>query len=98
MAQLMVCVGLATCYTVGAFLDWRPMAWMSLALVPVFVILMFLQPESPGFYLAKDDTEAARKSLMKLRGNENNSLACFRLLNFFSLMFFTRKKSIVFIV
>ncbi|CAG0897238.1 unnamed protein product [Cyprideis torosa] len=68
MAQLMVCIGVASCYSLGAALEWRPLAWASLSLVPIVVFLTFLQPESPAFLVAQGKIQDAHKSLSRLRG------------------------------
>lgn len=59
--------GLLVCFILGAFLDWSKLA-IAGAIIPVpFVILMFIIPESPHWYISKGKEEKAIASLEWLR-------------------------------
>jgi facilitated trehalose transporter len=59
--------GLVFCFILGAFLDWSNLA-IAGAIIPVpFVLLMFIIPETPHWYISKGREEKAVESLEWLR-------------------------------
>nr|XP_003704535.1 PREDICTED: facilitated trehalose transporter Tret1-like [Megachile rotundata]XP_012143272.1 PREDICTED: facilitated trehalose transporter Tret1-like [Megachile rotundata]XP_012143273.1 PREDICTED: facilitated trehalose transporter Tret1-like [Megachile rotundata]XP_012143274.1 PREDICTED: facilitated trehalose transporter Tret1-like [Megachile rotundata]XP_012143275.1 PREDICTED: facilitated trehalose transporter Tret1-like [Megachile rotundata] len=70
--QLLLTVGILLSYISGSFVNIRELSIIS-AIVPFifFAIFMFM-PETPIYYLQKGNEDAARKSLIKLRGNQYN--------------------------
>lgn len=50
------------------YLDWSNLALLGACLPVPFLLLMFLIPETPRWYISKGKTKRARKSLQWLRG------------------------------
>ncbi|XP_029672765.1 facilitated trehalose transporter Tret1-like isoform X2 [Formica exsecta] len=59
--------GILLCYTAGMYLSWRNLALLGASFPIPFLILMFLIPETPRYYISKGKTEMAQKSLQWLR-------------------------------
>lgn len=71
--QLMLTGGILLSYILGATV--KNMFYISLisAVVPlVFFAVFIFMPETPTYYLKKNNEEAARQSLIKLRGDQYN--------------------------
>ncbi|XP_014469890.1 PREDICTED: facilitated trehalose transporter Tret1-like [Dinoponera quadriceps] len=62
--------GILICYTLGMCLNWRNLALVGACLPILFLILMFLIPETPRWYISKGKTKEAQKSLQWLRGKD----------------------------
>ncbi|XP_014610094.1 PREDICTED: facilitated trehalose transporter Tret1-like isoform X3 [Polistes canadensis] len=60
--------GILTCFIAGMYLNWRYLALLGSIFPIPFLILMFLIPETPRWYISKGKTKRARKSLQWLRG------------------------------
>lgn len=60
--------GILTCFIAGMYLNWRKLALLGASLPLPFLILMFMIPETPRWYISKGKTKNARKSLQWLRG------------------------------
>lgn len=72
LASVGISAGVLFQYTMGSFLSWQTISYLS-ALCPLFAfVLMALMPESPNFLVGKEKAEKARKSLAKLRGSTFN--------------------------
>ncbi|XP_076234757.1 facilitated trehalose transporter Tret1 [Calliopsis andreniformis] len=70
--QLLLCVGIFLSYIVGGFGHMKVLSIVS-AIVPlVFFAIFVFMPETPIYYLQKGNEDAARKSLIKLRGAHYN--------------------------
>uniref|UniRef100_A0A182PQE9 Facilitated trehalose transporter Tret1 n=1 Tax=Anopheles epiroticus TaxID=199890 RepID=A0A182PQE9_9DIPT len=54
-------------YSVGPYVGFRALAWISLALPVGFLALFFWMPETPYFLLARNNKKAAAESLRWLR-------------------------------
>ncbi|XP_040155799.1 facilitated trehalose transporter Tret1 [Anopheles arabiensis] len=54
-------------YSVGPYVGFRALAWISLALPVGFVVLFFWMPETPYYLLARGNKKAAADSLRWLR-------------------------------
>uniref|UniRef100_A0A182JUH7 Facilitated trehalose transporter Tret1 n=1 Tax=Anopheles christyi TaxID=43041 RepID=A0A182JUH7_9DIPT len=54
-------------YSVGPYVGFRALAWISLALPVGFIALFFWMPETPYFLLARGNKKAAAESLRWLR-------------------------------
>ncbi|XP_020285805.1 facilitated trehalose transporter Tret1-2 homolog isoform X2 [Pseudomyrmex gracilis] len=69
--QLMLTVGILITYVLGAILkNMRNLSIIS-AIVPlIFFAIFFFMPETPVYYLKKHNDDAARKSLVRLRGHQ----------------------------
>lgn len=65
---LLLLSGVLLGYWVGAYLDWRQLAYVGAAIPIPFIICMFLIPETPRWYISKDKKKRARKALQWLRG------------------------------
>jgi len=71
--QLMLTVGILLSYILGTAIENMMTLSIISAVVPlIFFAVFFFMPETPVYYLKKGNEEAARKSLMKLRGNQYN--------------------------
>ncbi|XP_043642871.1 facilitated trehalose transporter Tret1-2 homolog [Drosophila teissieri] len=63
-------IGILVCFVAGSFMDWSMLAFLGAALPVPFLILMFLIPETPRWYVSRGREERARKALSWLRGKE----------------------------
>ncbi|XP_053674258.1 facilitated trehalose transporter Tret1-like [Anopheles nili] len=54
-------------YSVGPYVGFRALAWISLALPVGFIVLFFWMPETPYFLLARNNQSGAAESLRWLR-------------------------------
>ncbi|XP_026492738.1 facilitated trehalose transporter Tret1-like [Vanessa tameamea] len=61
-------IGILICYVAGKYLDWFELAYLGSALPIPFLLLMFMIPETPRWYISRGRTEEARKALQWLRG------------------------------
>jgi len=52
------------------YLDWRNLALLGASLPLPFLILMFIIPETPRWYISKGKTKRSRKALQWLRGKD----------------------------
>ncbi|XP_029158248.1 facilitated trehalose transporter Tret1 isoform X2 [Nylanderia fulva] len=66
--QLMLTVGILLSYALGTALNMITLSIISGIVPLVFFAVFFFMPESPVYYLKKGNEEAARKSLVRLRG------------------------------
>lgn len=64
--------GILVCFVAGMYLDWRNLALLGATLPIPFMILMFMIPETPRWYISKGKTKKARKSLQWLRGRDTD--------------------------
>ncbi|EFN85164.1 Sugar transporter ERD6-like 6 [Harpegnathos saltator] len=66
--QLLLTMGILLTYVLGSFVSMQTLSIIS-ALVPlIFFGVFFFMPETPFYYLQKGNEDAARKSLIQLRG------------------------------
>ncbi|EGI59828.1 PREDICTED: facilitated trehalose transporter Tret1 isoform X1 [Acromyrmex echinatior] len=69
--QLLLTVGILAAYVFGAIIENMRTLSIICAVMPlIFFGIFFFMPETPVYYLKKGNEEAARKSLIKFRGNE----------------------------
>ncbi|CAG4979040.1 unnamed protein product [Parnassius apollo] len=61
-------IGILLCYVAGKYLDWSQLAYLGASLAVPFLILMFMIPETPRWYISRGRTEEARRALQWLRG------------------------------
>lgn len=61
-------VGILLCYVAGKYLNWRWLATLGAGIPVPFLICMFLIPETPQWYINKNQQKKARKALQWLRG------------------------------
>lgn len=54
------------------YLDWRNLALIGAILPLPFLLLMFIIPETPRWYISKGKTKMSRKSLQWLRGKDTD--------------------------
>lgn len=67
--QLMLTVGILLTYILGTVLENVKTLSIISGIVPlIFFAIFFFMPETPVYYLMKGNEEAARKSLIRLRG------------------------------
>jgi sugar porter (SP) family MFS transporter len=71
--QLMLTIGILITYVLGAAIqNMKTLSIISAFMPLIFFAVFFFMPESPVYYLKKDNEDAARKSLVRLRGNQYN--------------------------
>ncbi|XP_011347516.1 facilitated trehalose transporter Tret1 isoform X2 [Ooceraea biroi] len=71
--QLMLTIGILAAYLLGNFLDNMMHLSIISAIVPlIFFAVFFFMPETPVYYLKKGNEDGARKSLIRLRGDQYN--------------------------
>nr|B4KR05.2 RecName: Full=Facilitated trehalose transporter Tret1 [Drosophila mojavensis] len=63
-------IGILLCFVAGTYMDWSMLAFLGGTLPVPFLILMFLIPETPRWYVSRGREERARKALVWLRGKE----------------------------
>ncbi|KAJ0170753.1 hypothetical protein K1T71_013525 [Dendrolimus kikuchii] len=66
--QVFVVIGFLLVYVVGPFSTYYVIAYVGLAFVAAFAILFYFMPESPIYYLSKDDIDSAADCLATIRG------------------------------
>ncbi|KAL1122402.1 hypothetical protein AAG570_003806 [Ranatra chinensis] len=60
--------GILVCFIVGKYLDWSQLALLGACLSIPYILLGFMIPETPRWYIGKNNAKAAQKSLQWLRG------------------------------
>ncbi|XP_050096987.1 facilitated trehalose transporter Tret1 isoform X2 [Anopheles aquasalis] len=63
-------IGILLCFVAGNYLDWSGLAFLGAALPVPFLLLMFLIPETPRWYVSRNREDRARKALQWLRGRK----------------------------
>ncbi|XP_053689254.1 facilitated trehalose transporter Tret1 [Sabethes cyaneus] len=63
-------IGILMCFVAGKYMDWSELAFLGAALPVPFLILMFLIPETPRWYVSRGRDDRARKALQWLRGKK----------------------------
>lgn len=61
-------LGILTTYVIGAFVEWNVLAFIIGSFPFVLLVGMIFMPETPGWLLAHNQEEEAKKSLQSLRG------------------------------
>ncbi|XP_063977490.1 facilitated trehalose transporter Tret1-like isoform X2 [Diachasmimorpha longicaudata] len=61
-------IGILICYAAGRYLDWSKLALLGACMPIPYLLLMFLIPETPRWYISKGRGKRAHKSLQWLRG------------------------------
>ncbi|XP_076280288.1 trehalose transporter 1 isoform X2 [Lasioglossum baleicum] len=64
--------GILLCFVAGMYINWRYLALLGACIPIPFMVLMFMIPETPRWYISKGKTKSARKSLQWLRGRETD--------------------------
>ncbi|XP_055603826.1 facilitated trehalose transporter Tret1-like [Uranotaenia lowii] len=67
LLTVMAKLGIFIEYSIGPFVGFRTLAWISLTFPVAFVFLFIWMPESPYYLLSQDKADAAEKSLRWLR-------------------------------
>uniref|UniRef100_A0A336LSW6 Facilitated trehalose transporter Tret1 n=1 Tax=Culicoides sonorensis TaxID=179676 RepID=A0A336LSW6_CULSO len=65
-------IGILICFVAGKYMIWSELAFLGAALPIPFLILMFIIPETPRWYVSKGKEPQARKALQWLRGKQAN--------------------------
>lgn len=65
-------IGILICFVAGKYMNWSELAFLGAALPIPFLILMFVIPETPRWYVSRNKQEEARKALQWLRGKQAN--------------------------
>lgn len=65
-------IGILVCFIAGSYLKWDHLAWVGVALPVPFLILMFLIPETPRWYITKGEKDKAKAALQWLRGQDTD--------------------------
>ncbi|XP_072743512.1 facilitated trehalose transporter Tret1 isoform X1 [Anoplolepis gracilipes] len=69
--QLMLTIGILISYVLGTVLENMKTLSIISGIVPlIFFVVFFFMPETPVYYLKKGNEEAAKKSLIRLRGDQ----------------------------
>ncbi|XP_054736658.1 facilitated trehalose transporter Tret1 isoform X2 [Anastrepha obliqua] len=63
-------IGILLCFVAGTYMDWSQLAFLGGALPIPFLILMFLIPETPRWYVSRGREDRARRALQWLRGRQ----------------------------
>ncbi|CRK96410.1 CLUMA_CG009826, isoform B [Clunio marinus] len=63
-------IGILLCFVAGKYVNWSGLAFLGGALPVPFLILMFLIPETPRWYVSRGKEERARRALQWLRGKQ----------------------------
>lgn len=63
-------IGILLCFVAGKYMDWSGLAFLGGALPIPFLVLMFLIPETPRWYVSRGREERARRALQWLRGKQ----------------------------
>lgn len=63
-------IGILLCFVAGKYMDWSELAFLGGALPVPFLVLMFLIPETPRWYVSRGREERARRALQWLRGKK----------------------------
>lgn len=66
--QLLLTIGILLTYILGSFISMQNLSIISAVMPLIFFGVFFFMPETPFYYLQKGNEDAARKSLIKLRG------------------------------
>lgn len=66
--QLMVTAGILYAYIMGSLLNIKTYTFSCAFCICLFSILFFFQPETPLYFVRKNNFEKAKQSLLKLRG------------------------------
>lgn len=72
--QVFITIGFLIVYAVGPFVSYGVVAYLGIALVLLFVGSFIFMPESPIYYLSKNNREAAVQALMKIRGQSHSGV------------------------
>ncbi|XP_015177990.1 PREDICTED: facilitated trehalose transporter Tret1-like [Polistes dominula] len=70
--QLFLCIGMLMVYALSKILNIYEISIMCGIAPLIFGIIFFFMPETPTYYLMKDNETAARESFKKLRGSQYN--------------------------
>lgn len=65
-------IGILICFVAGKYMNWSELAYLGAALPVPFLLLMFMIPETPRWYVSKGKEPQARKALQWLRGKQAN--------------------------
>lgn len=68
--QLLLAVGILLSYAFGCIVDMFTLSIISVIAPIIFFVVFLFMPESPMYYLMKGREDDARKSLIKLYGNQ----------------------------
>ncbi|XP_023158440.1 facilitated trehalose transporter Tret1 isoform X2 [Ceratitis capitata] len=63
-------IGILLCFVAGTYMDWSQLAFLGGALPVPFLILMFLIPETPRWFVSRGREDRARRALQWLRGRQ----------------------------
>ncbi|XP_067631035.1 facilitated trehalose transporter Tret1 isoform X2 [Eurosta solidaginis] len=63
-------IGILMCFVAGTYMDWSKLAFLGGTLPIPFLILMFLIPETPRWYVSRGREDRARRALQWLRGKQ----------------------------
>ncbi|CAH2096829.1 unnamed protein product [Euphydryas editha] len=72
--QAFITLGFLLVYGIGPFISYHVVAYVGLVFVAVFAVAFFFMPESPTYYLLKDDREGAAECLGVIRGRSRNGV------------------------
>ncbi|XP_076658649.1 trehalose transporter 1 isoform X2 [Halictus rubicundus] len=64
--------GILLVFVAGMYINWRYLALLGACIPIPFMILMFMIPETPRWYISKGRTKNARKALQWLRGQDTD--------------------------
>ncbi|KAK4871485.1 hypothetical protein RN001_015609 [Aquatica leii] len=65
-------IGILICFLAGTYLSWKNLAWLGAVLSLPFLLLVFVIPETPRWYMLKQEKKKAFDSLQWFRGLETD--------------------------
>ncbi|XP_061723492.1 facilitated trehalose transporter Tret1-like [Cydia pomonella] len=72
--QAFITLGFLLVYAIGPFISYSAVAYVGVGFVAVFDILFYFMPETPIYYLTKNDRESAANCLMTIRGQSRSGV------------------------
>ncbi|CAH0721286.1 unnamed protein product, partial [Brenthis ino] len=72
--QMFITVGFLLVYGIGPDASYGVVAYVGIAFVAVFAAAFFFMPETPTYYLLKEDREAAAQCLCTIRGKSRSGV------------------------
>lgn len=63
-------IGILLCFVAGTYLNWSGLAFLGAAIPIPFLVLTFMIPETPRWFVSRNREERARKALIWLRGKK----------------------------
>ncbi|XP_075986472.1 facilitated trehalose transporter Tret1 [Anticarsia gemmatalis] len=72
--QAFITLGYLLVYAMGPYVSYGVVAYVGIVFTAVFVVGFFFMPESPIYYLSKDDPDSAAECLAIIRGKSRSAV------------------------